>query len=266
MTKTLPPTTTKQQEILKLLYKYRFLDRKQIQALLGHKDKRRVISWLQDLREKEYVAWRYDATDFAAKTKPAIYYLALNGIRYLRGLNEYSDEELRKRYKESTRQQSFIGRCLLIADCCITLKAKSAGGVKYSYRTESDYADPDDRHNFLIELKPHLLSIKQHRGETTNYLIEVFDATMPRYMVRKRLKDYVEFLAYGEWERETDNSEPPIVLLACPTIADLIYAKRRVRKLLEDEGLEDDESIKIRLTTIDKIRARGVTSPIWEEA
>jgi hypothetical protein len=265
MTKNLPSITTKQQEILKLLYKYRFLDRKQIQALLGHKDKRRVISWLQDLREKECVAWQYDATDFAAKTKPAIYYLSLNGIRYLRDLDKYPGEELRKRYKESTRQQSFIDRCLLIADCCITLRVKGVGGVKYEYRTESDYADPDDKYNFLIELKPHLLSIKQHRDETTNYLLHIIDPMLPRYMIRKRLKDYVEFLAYGEWERETDDDEPPIILLTCPTVADLIYAKRRIRKLLEDEGIEGDESIKIRLATVDKVRARGVTSSIWEE-
>jgi hypothetical protein len=51
-TTTLPPLTPKQQEILKLLYKYKFLNRTQIQTLLSHKDKRRIITWLKDLREK----------------------------------------------------------------------------------------------------------------------------------------------------------------------------------------------------------------------
>lgn len=105
---TLPPLTTKQQTILKLIYRYRFLDRTQIQALFGHKDKRRVISWLKDLRDKGYVDWRYDATDFFAKAQPAIYYMALNGIRYLRGVGGYPGEELGKRYKDSDRTQIFI--------------------------------------------------------------------------------------------------------------------------------------------------------------
>jgi len=48
----LPKLTTKQQEIIHLLYRYRYLDRIQIQRLMGHKDKRRVLSWLKDLRDK----------------------------------------------------------------------------------------------------------------------------------------------------------------------------------------------------------------------
>jgi len=69
----LPNITTKQEEILKLLYRYRFLNRIQIQALLNHKDKRRIIAWLSDLRSKGYVEWIY-STDFTEKSKPAIYY------------------------------------------------------------------------------------------------------------------------------------------------------------------------------------------------
>ena len=66
--------TNKQQEILKLLYKYRFLNRIQIQQLMNHKDKKRVIVWLRDLRKKQYIEWIY-STDFVEKTKPAIYYI-----------------------------------------------------------------------------------------------------------------------------------------------------------------------------------------------
>ena len=77
--------TTKQEDILQLLYVYRFLDRKQRQLAMNHTDKRRVLAWLKDLREKHYVEWIY-STDFAEKTKPAIYYLSLNGVRYLKTL------------------------------------------------------------------------------------------------------------------------------------------------------------------------------------
>jgi len=110
----LSPITTKQQDILKLLYRYRFLNRIQIQALMGHKNNRRIAEWLKDLRDKKYVEWIYDGDNFVEKTKPAIYYLGLNGIRCLRTTDEFPPEELRKRYKESSRKQDFIDRCLLI--------------------------------------------------------------------------------------------------------------------------------------------------------
>ncbi len=260
MTNTLPAITTKQQEILKLLYKYRFLNRTHIQALLEHKDKRRIISWLKDLRDKQYVDWHYDATDFIAKSKPAIYYLALNGIRYLREVGTYPDEELRKRYKEPGRTQVFIDRCLLVTDCCIALRAKSSGELKYSFVLSADYADPESSHRFLDELKPHFFFSKQQGDETTNYFIESFEQTLPRYQLRKRLKDYADYLA-SEWN--DDNGPVPIALFICATMADLIYVKRRVKKLIEDDW--SDEDLQLRITTLEKIQKHGVASMIWEE-
>jgi hypothetical protein len=266
MTNTLPTITTKQQEILKLIYRYRFLNRTHIQALLGHKDKRRIISWLKDLREKQYVDWHYNATDFIAKSKPAIYYLALNGIRYLRELGVYPDEELRKRYKEPGRTQVFIDRCLLVADCCIVLRAKSSDELQYAWVLAADYADPESEYVFLNELKPHLCFIKQNDEQTTGYLLEVLDPLMPRYAVKKRIKDYVEYLAGGDWQDESSYDEPPTILIACPTVADLIYAKRRAKKDIEDNGLGEDEAACLRFATVEKVKQLGLTARIWEEA
>lgn len=82
MTK-LPKITKKEQEIIRLLYRFRFLNRVQIQALLGHKDYKTINMWLRDLREKQYVDRIY-STHYAERTKPAIYYLSVNGIRHLR--------------------------------------------------------------------------------------------------------------------------------------------------------------------------------------
>lgn len=258
MANSLPTITTKQQEILKLIYRYRFLNRTQIQTLLRHKDKRRIISWLKDLREKEYVDWQYDATDFIAKSKPAIYYLSLNGIRYLRDQNHYPSQELRKRYKESERTQVFIDRCLLIANCCITLQNNSNDDIEYMYALPADYVGLDNEYSFLDELRPQLYFCKRQDGTSTNYyLLESFETTLPRYQLRKRLKDYVDFL--DEWN---DSNKPrPVALFVCATIADLLYVKRRMKKFTEEE----DINMQIRVTTLDKIKASSVTNMVWEE-
>jgi protein involved in plasmid replication-relaxation len=253
MTTTLPPITPKQQEILRLLYKYRFLNRTQIQTLLSHKDKRRIITWLKDLREKEYIDWQYDPTNFIAKSQPAIYYLSLNGIRHLRSLNEYPTAELRKRYKESTRTQVFTDRCLLIADCCIALIAKNDDEVQYAFTLPADYIHPNHPQHRLNELKPHLYLSKHRGSDMTEYLVENFEQTLPRYQLKKRLKDYVEYFN----DSDTDSL---VVLLACASTADLLYAKRSVRKLIDDSN-----ELLIRVTTLDKLKASGITSTIWEE-
>lgn len=260
MTNTLPIITSKQQAILKLLYKYRFLNRIQVQKLLNHKDKRRIISWLKDLREKEYIDWHYDATNFTAKSQPAIYYLSLNGIRYLRSLNLYPTQELRKRYKEPTRTKVFIDQCLLVVDSCLTIQSKSSDAQQYTCVLPAEYVDPASEYHYLDELKPHLLFSK-HQGKTaTNYLLEDISASLPRYQLRKRLKDYVEYLTNG-WSEA--NGSIPVALFICPTVADLLYVKRRVRVLM-NEHLED-ENTHIRVTTLDKIYTSGITSMIWEE-
>jgi hypothetical protein len=72
-------------------------------------------------------------------------------------------------------------------------------------------------------------------------------------------------LSDGEWQSETSDDKPPIVLFACPTKIDLIYAKRRTRKLLEDIQEEDNEDIHIRFATVEQIKLQGVTGIIWEE-
>lgn len=254
MSTTRPPITPKQQEILKLLYRYRFLNRTQIQTLLNHKDKRRVITWLKDLREKEYIDWQYDPTNFIAKSQPAIYYLSLNGIRHLRSLNEYPTDELRKRYKESNRTNVFIGRCLLIADCCIALIAKSNDKLWYTFSPSTDYTNPNDLHHNLIELNPHLYISKHQGDKVTEYLFESFEQTLPKYQLRKRLKDFVEYL------NDAEGPSSLVVLFACASTADLLYIKRRVRMLTDD-----NDDLQIRVTTLGKLKLSGITSDIWEE-
>ena len=89
---------------------------------------------------------------------------------------------------------------------------------------------------------------------------------MPRYSLKKKVKDYVNFLDEEVWQSETGDTDPPIVQLAFVKKADLIYAKRRAKielaELYDDEMPED---IKLRFTTVDKIREQGLTAKIWEK-
>jgi hypothetical protein len=243
---------------------------------MGHKDYKRINAWLADLRDNHYVEWIY-STDFLEKSKPGIYYLGLNGIRWLKEYQDHPIEEFRKRYRESSRSQGFIDQCMLVADCCIAMNKKRADSsqtgknkVHYSYTIQADYADPDNGYHFLSEselIHPQLCYEKmvetEDDVEATTYLLEIIEATMPRYRVRKRLKNYIEYLEDGEWQDSTDEDEPnPVAMFACPSLADMIYCKRATKRLIEEKW---DEDIRLWFTTTEKIKAQGMTGKIWEE-
>jgi len=138
--------------------------------------------------------------------------------------------------------------------------------LEYSFAVSSDYLDQNSNYHFLRDLAPDLYYEKHESSmdstATTSYLVTIFDATLPRYMVKKRLKEYVTYLYEGDWTDDTDSHEF-IIHIICPTKADLIYAKRRARLLLEDIGREEDTHI--RFSTVEKIKIHGVTGIIWEE-
>ena len=269
----LPKITNKQQLLIRLIYRYRFIERKQLQILIGHADRRRVSAWLKELREKQFIDWLYDPDNPNEKSKPAIYFLGVNGIRFLRGLGDYPEAELRKRYKDDSRRQDFISRCLLLADCCVHLEArnKSNDNASYAYALEADYADHDSDYAFLDEseyIHPDLAFTKEAETDddfiNQTYFLQLFDLTTPRYMVKKKLKAYAEYFDDDEWEQYKGDEELPIVLIACPTLAELIYAKRYTKKQLEEHELRDREDVRIRFATTDKIKRLGMTGLIWE--
>jgi len=284
----LPDITPKQQEILKLLYRYRFLNRIQIQALMHHKDYRRINAWLKDLTEKQYINRIY-STHFLEKTKPAVYYLGINGIRCLKPLTYTDDEgevhpscpptELRKRYRENERSEGFRMRSMCVADSCIKLRQKNDPRRRYGLITRATYAHPEHGYHFLTEaegIQPQLCILKHEYekgedvtgpGTITNYLLEIFDPTTPRYSIRYRIGKYIDYLKDDEWD-SGDNDPPPIILLVLPRTADLIYAKRRAKKVIDDKYYwedDDEERPHLRFTTLEQLQKQGITAKIWEE-
>lgn len=240
---------------------------------MHHADKRRISAWLKDLREKHYIAWIYQPDDPIESKTPATYYLALNGIRYLREHESYPPEALRKRYTEGSRKRSFVDRCLLLADCCIDATNRSVGDVRFTSILQADYADPDGEYGFLEELQPHACFVKEEETEDgviiTNYLLDIFIASTPQHRIKKRVRECVAYVNEGSWEDATCDDKLPIIELAFATKTDLIYAKRRAKLELADiygDGDDDiPEDIQMRFTTVEKIRAHGVTARIWEE-
>jgi len=268
-TMTLPKITPKQHEILNLLYRYRFLNRIQIQFFLNHKYHKRINDWLNDLTNKSYLCRIY-SKKLPDNIKPAIYYISNNAIRLLKTQKDCSPEFIRKLYREKDRSKTFIDQCILLGDICLTLrdevnkKRDDGKTVWHEYALRADFMMPDSSFNFLSELQPHLLAVKHEKKKRTKdtwYLLEIFEPTIPNYLIRKRLKTYLEFYWSSEWESSTNLSFPTI-LFVCSTTAMLIYAKRYARKLIQEADKPND--LIIRFATAENVKASGVMGKIWE--
>lgn len=264
----LPKITHKQQEIIKLLYSYRFLNRVQIQTLLHHKSHKTVTLWLQDLRDKQYIEWIY-STDFEKKSKPAIYYLGINGVRYLRSTGNYPLNEIRKRYYESGRSEGFVSRSIVLGDICIELDGKTSESVRYVSQTASQFALPGSPFHFVQSIKqfhPDVCYCKDTGGTRTLYLVELLDATLPRERVKRRLKRYVDYLDYEleNWQKLSGETKRPTVLFVCPTVGELLYCKRRTRRLLRD--IPHRGELHLKFETLETIKTKGFLNNQWEEA
>ncbi len=261
---TLPKITPKQQEIITLHYHFRFLNTNQIQKFLKHKNKKTINTWLPDLVEKGYLKRIYDPYTFGKNTLPAVYYFGTNGIRWLKTQESLDPGAIRKLYKDGDRSETFKSNCQLLADICLDLKAQSINGVVFDYATAQDYVSPKSTYysfGFLSELSPQLLFSRAKNNNQSHYLLEILNASLPSYRIRKRIRTYLKFLTDYDWMENLKT--PPEILFVCQTKELLIRTKRYTKKLLVDE---DNDDIHISFALEAEVRKFGATAEVWEEA
>lgn len=257
-----PPHLTKQQcTILTYIFTYRFLTIKHLQSFLGYKDKRYIQTLLNDLLAKHCLHQIYDPKNFKARGIPATYYLATSGVRFIRSLDIYDEPELRKRYADTKRSAAYIDHCLLMADCAVQLQASSNENKIYSWITRTDYnliEKNKPEAEYLQELQPHLFYTNTSSDKVIQYVVEHIHSRLPHARLRQRLTKLLKY-ATIEW---LGGSPAPSILIICDEVADLLYVKRRVRYLLDDQFW--GETVDVRVTTTENARTVGVTHAIWE--
>lgn len=125
-----PEITKKQEKIITLIYRFRFINRKQLQRFFEHKDARRINTWLKDLVEKKYLGRIY-SHKLLENTKPAIYYLMNNGIIWIRyemgmlygaPIEQLDIKYLKKFYEDRNASEIFIDHCVAIFEFYLQLK------------------------------------------------------------------------------------------------------------------------------------------------
>lgn len=254
----------KQQEILTIIPRFRFLDRTHIQSFLKHKQKQRINKWLKDLIQKEYLIRRYDNAIVGRNKRPAIFCLGNSGVQWINTFGIYGENFIRNLYRDKKRSDSFIEHCLTIASICCEFDSKKSDIQSYEYATESDISDPQNSYYFLSnsEISLDLVYSKKEKGKRIKqYILTYFDQTLPRYRLRNRIRKYKNFYFSSDWENNAGTKFPTILLLF-ETKERMIYAKRYTKQLFENEDIASDLSIKFATKRDAKID--GITGAIWE--
>ncbi len=238
--------TKKQETILLLILTFRFINSKQIQQFLGHKDHRRINAWLKDLAEKHYIVREYKPV-FGTLTKPAVCYLSLLGRQYIRNTLFFMDDKYLVRLRDDTkRSKSFKVKCQLIADFYliiyvgkekelvtsieeivkegVTMKPKVLQFFTPAFFSELDFV-------LLAHLKPDAYVSKQTKTGIVHTCIFVLDAYIPRLMLHYLLKRIFQALDEETWE--DDEVASLHLYFVCPNNMVIIYLRRLLSSFME---------------------------------
>lgn len=236
----------REQEILTLLYRFRFLGKRQIQYILGHNDNKRTKEWLRRLRSVNLIEGSYENNFAEAST---VYSLPVTSRKYLMNLPDIQVELLNRVWREKNYSHTFKNHCLFLAQAYISLQElmQETNATLFFY-TKVDL----HRNNHLIKPAPDAyFAIEEQSGVINNYFLEILEDLPPKYL-RSRAKQYLNYYSSYEWQR--NNEQPfPFIVFVCSTDRMkshlFYYIQNRLRK---------NSDLVIYLTTKDLIKGKGL--------
>lgn len=245
--------TSKQYQILILLYRYRFLNRHQIQYMMGHAQKNRINSWLKDLTDTHIIGRKF-SRKLHTNNQAAIYHLATKSRSILNDDDSTDARILRRVYREKVRSQRLINHCLLTADLFLLLSRELKSSQELHFFTKVDLV----KHYYFPFKRPDAYVAIKSNSDTKRYFLEIIDPGTPRFMIRKQLSNYFDYFDEGSWQATT-NYPNPTLLFICPDETLQGFLQRYIQQLLEEELVEVD----MYTTTSDLIQTYQSEVNVW---
>jgi hypothetical protein len=250
-----PQTTSKQLEILILLYRFRFLNRQHIQKLLHHKSHTLINSWLIDLTSKKIIGRIY-SEKLKDNTVPAIYHLDTKAVPVLKDHPSIDQTVLKKAYRDRTRSVKLREHCLLVADIYLKfLDSTTQSNAKLEFYTRTQLTPLD------YILKPASDAYIGTVGkETTNrYFLEIIDEHVPRFGIKYRIKQYFDYYDEQTWQ-DTTGKQFPSILIVCSDQQKLAF----LCSIIQDQYEETGRAFNVFFTTISELKCESDITQVWK--
>lgn len=245
--------TSKQLEILLLLYKFRFLNRQQIQTMLNHKTFNRVNAWLADLTEKNLISRTY-SKKVGENVKPAVYFLNPKSKQILKDHPEVVAKQLNRIYQEKNRSPYFREKSMFLADIYLNLKGQIDGEL--IFLTKSNL----EAHKYLYKPLPDAYIVSTTKGITKRYFLEIVSEQLPRFVIRKHIEYLFKYKVSGKWEQYSKHPFPTF-LMVCPTYP----TKAFMAKFIKSQRDSETRNLAFYLGSVDTIKSRGIKPDIWQK-
>jgi len=253
-----PKITPKQLQILLLLYRFRFLNRVQIQQFLNHKNHKRIIAWLNDLTSKNIIGRKY-SRKLKENTKPAIYHLATKSRKILLFHPNTNEQLLNRVYRDKTRSNRLITHCILVTNIYFYLEKQTrVNKNKLHFFTKIDLSN----HYYLPYNRPDAYIAIETKDQTKRYFLEIIDEGTPRFMLRKKIEQYIEYFEESTWQEKTGHPNPSLLFI-CPNETIKAFLYKHIAQALEEEA---EEEINFYLTTRQAVEdSKLQSSNIWKK-
>lgn len=249
------PVTSKQLEILLLLYRFRFLNRIHIQTFLKHKNHTRITPWLKDLTDRNIISRIYSQT-IGNINKPAIYYLAVKSKHILEKNEKCNPSLLKRVYREKQSSPTFRDHWLFMADLYFHfLKIVEQQDTKLHFYTTTDLST----FQYLPLPLPDAYIAVQNNEETKRYFLEVIDGNERWFAVDRRIMQYISYYKGNYWQSHVDYPFPKILII-CPHTKLKKHLQRFIRERLEAE----EADIEFFLSIQADIQKNGIINDTWE--
>jgi hypothetical protein len=245
--------TSKQYQILILLYRYRFLNRPQIQQMMNHKDKKRINSWLKGLKDKKIIGCIY-TRELTANNSAAIYHLATKSRNILLNDDTTDARVLKRVYREKHRSKRLVNHSLLTADINLLLNQQLKEDEKLHFFTKVDLIT----HSYFPYKRPDGYIAIESLNETKRYFLEIIDPGTPRFMLRKQISSYMEYFDEDNWQKATNYPNPKL-LFVCPDETLQSFFQRYSQQVLEEEMIDVD----IYTTSMEQIQNYQPKTNVW---
>ena len=248
--------TTKQSEILLLLYRYRFLTSIHIQQFLHHKNNTRISLWLKDLHDKHIIARHYSKT-IGEINKPAVYYLGTKSRKHLLENKNCIPDLLNRVYQEKKRTPTFQNHWLFIADLYfhhqIATKEENATFQFFTQTDLSEFAYAP------LSLPDAFITVTESDKTTKRYFVEVFDENARRDDIRGCITSYCKYFKGKYWHNHYIFPFPKILII-CSNTHTKEFLSRFIPKTLKEQEIE----IEFFLAMRQDIQQRGIQVDTWE--
>lgn len=249
------PLNKEQQQVLHLLYRFRFATTDLIAKHQGKQNGTAVFNRLRVLCDQEYIGRNFNKT-YRLQGKPASYYILAKGINTLKHDPTYDQTVLHAMHKDKTASEDFINHWLTLFEAYTGLS--NIYGEHFDLFTKSELTNYDC---FPEELPDTYISLKNsYKARTKHFVLLAFEESKPHFACIKRIRDIIEHSETADW---TDAfSRYPTILIICESVSQQRKLQPRIASTIEKFVVEEPEFYLTNKAAITSISAED--DAIWQ--